>query len=75
LKTELRYETRDYEHPTLSIGAPRQDDRYQFEASLEIPVSDRSVTRIGYKHADNRSNLASVDFDENVLSVSFNAIF
>ena len=75
LKTELRYETRDYEHPTLSIGAPRQDDRYQFEASLEIPVSARSVTRIGYKHADNRSNLASVDFDENVLSVSYSAVF
>jgi len=70
LKTSLRYETRDYPNATPSIGAPRGDDRVQLEASLEVPFGERVVTRFGYKHADNRSNLPSVDFDENVWSAS-----
>ena len=71
LKAQLRYETRDYERPTLSIGAPRNDDRYQFEATAELPIGERVVTAIGYKYADNRSNLSSVDFEENVIAVRF----
>ena len=71
LKTYLRYETRDYDGLTPSIGAARNDDRYQLEVSAELPLTQRAQARIGYKHADNRSNLPSVDFDENVLSVGF----
>jgi hypothetical protein len=74
-KTYLRYEARDYDAPTLSIGAPREDDRYQLEASAEMPLTARLSARVGYKHADNRSNLPSVDFDENVFSVMFSATF
>ncbi|HJR70143.1 MAG TPA: hypothetical protein VKA43_08910 [Gammaproteobacteria bacterium] len=70
LKTYLRYETRDYDSATPSIGAPRGDDRVQLETSLEVPLRERLITRFGYKHADNRSNLPSVDFDENVWSAS-----
>jgi hypothetical protein len=70
LRTYLRYETRDYDNATPSIGAPRGDDRVQLETSLEVPLRERLITRFGYKHADNRSNLPSVDFDENVWSVS-----
>ena len=75
LKTYLRYEARDYDAPTISIGAPREDDRYQLEASAEIPLTGRVRARVGYKHADNRSNLPSVDFDENVYSVTFDTTF
>jgi hypothetical protein len=69
-KTYLRYETRDYDSVTPAIGAPRGDDRVQLETSLEVPLRERLVTRFGYKHSDNRSNLPSVDFDENVWSAS-----
>jgi hypothetical protein len=74
-KTSLQLERRDYESPTLSIGAPRRDDRRQLEASIDTPVGQRAVAQIGYKYADNASNLPSVDFDEHVLAVSFNATF
>jgi hypothetical protein len=74
-KTYVRHEARDYDAPTLSIGTPREDDRYQLEASAELPLTARVRARIGYKHADNRSNLPSVDFDENVYSVTFSATF
>jgi hypothetical protein len=75
LKTYLRYEGRDYDAPTPSIGVPRADDRYQLEASAELPLTERVRARIGYKRGDNRSNLASVDFDENVYSVMFTSTF
>jgi hypothetical protein len=74
-KTYLRFETRDYDNTTLSIGAPRKDDRAQFEASLDVPMTRRVLATIGYKHADNQSNLPSVDFAENVWSASFKATF
>ena len=73
LRASVRSETRDYENPTLSIGSPRQDDRYQLEASLDVPMTERVTARIVYSRADNRSNLPSVDFDENLFSVQFNA--
>lgn len=75
LRTYLRYETRNYEGLTPSIGAPRDDDRVQLEATLELPLKKHLVARLGYKHGDNRSNLPSVDFDENVLSASVAATF
>ena len=73
LRASVRSETRDYENPTLSIGSPRQDDRYQLEASLDVPMTERVTARIVYSRADNHSNLPSVDFDENLFSVQFNA--
>lgn len=74
-KTYLRYETRDYAHPTLAIGEPRRDDRYQLEALAELPLTDRLLATFGYRYADNRSNLPSLDFDENVFSIELNAQF
>lgn len=68
-KTYLRYETRDYRHPTPSIEERRRDDRYQFEALAELPLSERVLATFGYKHADNQSNLSNLDFAENVYSV------
>jgi hypothetical protein len=73
LKTSVRLETRDYERPTISIGELRREDRYQFEASLDVPMTERVNAQIGYTYADNRSNLPTVNFDENVLSVGFSA--
>ncbi len=75
LRTSVRAETRDYHRPTPSIGQPRRDDRYQLEASLDVPMTEHVTAQIRYTHADNRSNLPSVDFDENVLSVGFSAAF
>lgn len=72
-KTYLRYETRNYQHLTPSIGAERQDDRYQFEALAELPLSQRVLATFGYKHADNQSNLSSLDFAEHVYSVKLSA--
>jgi hypothetical protein len=75
VKTYLRLEDRDYLNPTLSIGEVRDDRRLQLEAVAEIPLTARIETQISYKYSDNQSNLPSLDFDENVLTVSFSADF
>jgi hypothetical protein len=75
LRTSLRFENRDYDSPTPSIGSPRRDDRRQLELSLDVPVGDRTTAQVVYEHADNASNLPAVDFDEDVLSLKFRARF
>lgn len=73
LRASLRFENRDYDAPTPSIGSPRRDDRRQLELSLDVPVGERTTAQVVYEHADNGSNLPSVDFAENVLSLKFRA--
>jgi hypothetical protein len=75
LRTSLRFENRDYDAPTLSIGSPRRDDRRQLELSLDVPLGQRTTAQVVYEHADNSSNLPSVDFAENVMSLKFRARF
>jgi hypothetical protein len=75
LRTSLRFESRDYEAPTPSIGTPRRDDRRQLEVSLDVPIGERTTAQVVYEHADNASNLPSVDFTENVVSLKFRARF
>jgi hypothetical protein len=75
LKLGLRSEQRDYDNETLSIGAARRDDRLELEASGEIPLNDRFTAGVAYQRANNDSNLPAVDFDEDVLSVTFKAGF
>jgi hypothetical protein len=75
LRTSLRFENRDYDSPTPSIGDPRRDDRRRLEISLDVPTSQRTTAQVSYEHADNASNLPSVDFAEDVLSLRFRARF
>jgi uncharacterized protein (PEP-CTERM system associated) len=75
LRTSLRFENRDYDSPTPSIGTPRRDDRRQLELSLDVPLGRRTTGQVVYEHADNSSNLPAVDFAENVLSLKFRARF
>jgi hypothetical protein len=75
LRTSLRFENRNYDSPTPSIGHPRRDDRRQLEISLDVPTSERTTAQVVYEHADNASNLPSVDFAEHVLSLQFRTRF
>ena len=75
LRTSLRFENRDYDAPTPSIGSPRRDDRRQLELSLDVPVGERTTAQVVYEHADNASNLPAVDFAEDVLALKFRSRF
>jgi hypothetical protein len=77
LRAQLRTEARRYREAMPSIEPPidekRRDRRNQIELTLDLPFGDRLVTRFGYRHADNRSNLSSVDFGANYWSVQLRA--
>lgn len=75
LRSRLRYETRDYDAITPSIGAERDDDRYRFDASAAWPLGNRLTATAQYEYADNRSNLSTIDFSEHVFSVRLDAKF
>lgn len=75
LRSRLRYETRDYDAITPSIGAQRDDDRYRLDASAAWPLGDRLTATAQYEYADNRSNLSVIDFSEHVFSVRLDAKF
>jgi hypothetical protein len=75
LRASLRFESRDYDTATPSIGNPRRDDRRQLELSLDVPMGQRTTAQVAYEHAANSSNLPSVDFAEDVLSLKFRSRF
>jgi hypothetical protein len=63
------YEQRDYDNPTVLIGAPREDKRTGVDLSLEAPVADNVFVEGSYRYGGYQSNLASADYDEHVTSV------
>ncbi len=71
----LRYELRDYQFVTQSIGVPREDDRRKFRLSLELPITSRFGTEIKYEVRDFDSNLPEADRSEQVGSIEFVAEF
>ncbi len=75
LRTQVRTERRNYREPTPAIEEVRRDRRHRLEVLLDIPFGERLVTRLGMTHSDNRSNLPTVDFTENVVSVQLRAQF
>lgn len=75
LRSRVRYEARDYDSVTPSIGAQREDDRYRFDASAAWPFGDHLTATAQYEYADNRSNLRTIDFAEHVFSLRLDARF
>lgn len=63
------YEQRDYDAPTPSIGAPREDKRTGVDVSLEAPITENWFVEGSYRFGDYQSNLASANYDEQVTSV------
>ncbi len=70
-----RYETRDYQFVTQSIGGTRKDERRKLRASLELPLTGRLGTEIRYEVRDYESNLPEADRDEQIGSIEFVAKF
>lgn len=65
LSFDAEYEARDYEAITPSIGEIRDDDRFTFDASWEVPFGDIFYAEIEYQYRDFSSNLPSSNFTEN----------
>jgi len=75
LKAGWRYEIRDYESVTPSIGAIRDDDRHRFQLEAELPITDVFYGQIEFEHAIYSSNLPSADYNRSIVAVSLGAEF
>ena len=70
-----RYENRDYDAVTLSIGEIRDDRRHRIEAELEVDLTDRIFAELEARRNFLNSNLPSVDYNENVIAARLGARF
>jgi hypothetical protein len=69
-KAGLRYEERNFRSITPALGEERLDQRLSFDTSLEVDIARHWFVVARYRHGANSSNLATVDFNENRVSMT-----
>jgi len=75
LKVSWRYENRDYDETSASIGERRKDKRHRWSADLEMPLSAKTSVFIEYEYRDYHSNLASAEYTETLITLGLNHTF
>jgi opacity protein-like surface antigen len=70
LNVGLKYSDKDYSNITSSIGAERADERTTFTLGLDANLSRHVFANFDYEYIDAQSNLASSDFNENIVTFS-----
>jgi hypothetical protein len=75
LKLGWRYESRNYDNVTSSIGIARDDDRHRLQAELEVPITDVFFARAEYEYGDYSSNLPIADYSQHLFGVHLGAKF
>lgn len=69
LRAGWRYENRNYDAVTPSIGVIRDDERHKLDISLELPLNDIFFVETEYEYDVFNSNLPSADFNQSVATV------
>jgi len=75
LEGGLRYEQRDYQSITPSIGENRFDDRIKIFVRLDYAMTQRLTWRFYTEYSDYQSNLPSADYDQTVLGTEMRFSF
>ncbi len=65
LRADWRYELRNYDSITPSIGEIRDDNRHRLRARIELPLSERFDLLFEYQYRNYSSNLPSADYTDN----------
>jgi len=74
-KAGWRYQKRDYDNITPSIGVVRDDNRHRFQLELEVPITDVFYAQIELERAVHSSNLPSADYNRSIVAFSLGAKF
>ncbi|GEM_PF-1822624 len=75
LKTELRYESRDYAMLADSGEAPRQDRRLRAGILLTMPIGKHVELGAELARIANTSTLESAEFDRTIAGLNFDVTF
>jgi len=65
LRADWRFENRDYDNVTPSIGEQRDEDRQRWRLRLDAPITKALSLELKYEHRDYSSNLDALDFTDN----------
>jgi|GEM_PF-422961 len=68
-KLFARFDARNYDSITRSIGEVRDDDRTRIGAELEIPINDKASILVEYEYSEFDSNLPAADKTQNIIAV------
>ncbi|MFQ5450961.1 MAG: hypothetical protein ACE5E9_10050 [Nitrospinaceae bacterium] len=71
LKVSYKYKVRDYDKITPSIGEERLDNKHTFRLLWYKTLFKIFELKLDYQHIISVSNLATVDFTENIIGVTF----
>lgn len=71
LELAWRYEDRDYQSETPSIGQKRDEQRHRWRGDIEVPLVGRAAVQLFYSYADYDSNYQPADYDQNLVGVRF----
>lgn len=71
LDFSIRFEQRDYQGVSPSIGEPRYDNRLRVILKHEYPITSKVTWSIYSDYSDYRSNLPSADYDQFILGTEF----
>ncbi len=73
LKTKVslgyKYFFKDYKNITASIGEKRDDFRHTAELQIYQPIYKNLHAKLNYKYINSISNLASSDYQENIVNL------
>ena len=67
LELSWRYEDRDYDGITVSIGEARDDKRHRWRTDFEIPLIGQLALQIYYSFGDYESNYPQADYTQNLV--------
>jgi tetratricopeptide (TPR) repeat protein len=70
-----RYFYKDYRNITPSLGQERRDFRHTIQVGFSQPLYKWLQLNLNYEFIDSVSNLRSIDFTENIVSMSFSGTF
>ena len=71
LELALRYEDRNYQSDTPSIGEERDDQRYRVRIDFEVPVYGAAAVQFFAGYADYESNYSPADYDQTLVGTRF----
>lgn len=66
----VNWEDRDYDKVTPAIGTKRDDQRTSMKLSSEYKIRRDWVLKASYEYVDNESNLDSLNYHQNLFSLS-----
>ena len=67
-RARYRYRQKDYSNIDLDLGEKRWDKKHYIRASLETPFFEQFTGKLEYEYTDSSSNLATLNYDNHLIT-------